>query len=44
MKRNYGIIDFELGDTMETSKLKFYLKDIDGNTVLQDSLDRSYFR
>lgn len=44
MKRNYAIIDFELGATKETSKLLFYLKDVDGNTVLQDTLTSDYFK
>lgn len=44
MKRNYAIIDFELGETKETSKLHFYLKDVKGETVLQDTLTQEHFK
>lgn len=44
MKRNYGVIDFELGETKETSKLHLYIKDVDGNTVLRDTLTKDNFK
>lgn len=44
MLRNYALFDFELGESIEMSKLHFYLKDVKGNVVLQDSIDHSYFR
>ena len=43
MNRNYAMINFELGDSIEDSKLHFELKDVQGRTVLKDSLGRDYF-
>lgn len=42
--RNYGILDFQLGDTIEQSKLHATVRDLEGKTVLQEFFTRDHFK
>lgn len=42
--RNYGLLTFNLGSSLEESSLTFELKDLNGITRLAETLDRNHFR